>query len=342
MSEQQKEKGLAALTGVSLVTPTILDDGSRAISMHTVVQRIFRDQRIPMDVEKAEASGVRSVDGVLSSLRALSPQVMEVGIRIEHALGYRAGQYAQLRFEGYPSRPFSITHPLSQGNKDSRLIWFHIRHMENGRVTSLLGKRIMLGHRVKLTGPYGSAYFQPNMDNRLILVAADTGFAPIWSIAAAALYENPSRQMLIVAAGETIESFYMGPALRKLARFPNVRVVPICSTPQNVTRAVRIGHPTDFLTSLEPTDVVHVCGAPQMVEAVEAIAMSAGAICFADPFVRAAGDPVEEDDLSGALRWPAMIKRIAPIERRSAKNANRRKRLRRPKGNWWHGLESNG
>ena len=58
------------------------------------------------------------------------------------------------------------------------------------------------------------------VDGRLILVATNTGFAPIWSIAVAALRENPERTMIIVAGGRNIESLYMVPALVQLARFP--------------------------------------------------------------------------------------------------------------------------
>src|SRR5262245_10951568 len=158
----------------------------------------------PAVIEKDQPSGVRTVEGVLTSLRPLSPEVMEVGIRTNRALPHHAGQYAQVRFSGYPSRPFSITHPL-HGNPNSRSVWFHVRRMRNGRVTSLLGKRIRPGHRVKLTGPFGSAHFRPNLDSRLILVATNTGFAPIWSIAVAALREDPERMVIVIAGGRTIE-----------------------------------------------------------------------------------------------------------------------------------------
>src|SRR5262245_4177248 len=194
-------------------------EGSEPGIVHACQCRIAGDAVI----ERAKPSGVRTVEGVLSSLRPLSSEVMEVGIRTDRALPYHAGQYAQLRFRGYPSRPFSITHPLG-GNPSSRSVWFHVRRMKDGRVTSSLGKRIRPGHRVKLTGPYGMAHFRPNQDGRLILVATNTGFAPIWSIAVAALRENPERQMMIIAGGRTMASLYMGPALMQLARFPNVVV----------------------------------------------------------------------------------------------------------------------
>jgi 3-phenylpropionate/trans-cinnamate dioxygenase ferredoxin reductase subunit len=228
--------------------------------------------------------------------------VIEVGIRTDRALPYLAGQYAQVRFRGYPSRPFSITHPL-HANPDSQSVWFHVRRMKGGRVTSTLGRRIKPGHRVKLTGPYGSAHFRPNLDGRLMLIATNTGFAPIWSIAVAALRENPERMMMIIAGGRTLESLYMVPALARLARFPNVLIVPVCSTPQTVTDAVKLGRPTDYLPRLLPSDVLFVCGAPGMVDAVKSVASRAGAVCYADPFMPSTDDTIEEGVLTRAMGW---------------------------------------
>ena len=287
-------------------------EGAEPGVIHACQARIIGDA----EIEKAQSTGVRTVDGVLSSLRRVSADVMEVGIRTDRALPYLAGQYAQLAFSGYPSRPFSITHPV-RGNPDGRSIFFHIRQMEGGRVTPLLGRRIKAGHRVKVTGPLGSAHFRPNQAGRLILVGTSTGFAPIWSIAVAALRENPARRIMVIAGGKTIESLYMGPALGRLARFPNVRVVPCCSTPQSVTRVVKTGRPTDYLPRLLPTDVLYVCGAPAMVDSIRSIAARSGAVCYADPFVpNNSNDAVDESVLTRAMKWlaaptAAMRERIA-------------------------------
>jgi NAD(P)H-flavin reductase/ferredoxin len=303
-------------------------EGSEPGAVHACQCRIAGD----VEIEKAKSGGLRTVDGVVSSLRALSREVMEVGIRTERALPYHAGQYAQLRFAGYPNRPFSITHPV-RGNPDSRSVWFHIRRMEDGRVTPLIGKSIKLGHRAQITGPYGSAHFRPNQDSRLILIGTSTGFAPIWSIAVAALRENPERKMLVIAGGKTIESLYMGSALGRLARFPNVRVVPCCSTPQNLTDVVKPGRPTDYLPRLRPSDVLYVCGAPQMVDSVKSIAARVGAVCYADPFVANNNDTVEEGVLSRAMGWlalptAAMRERIAIASQQKRQLALERPRKR--------------
>jgi NAD(P)H-flavin reductase/ferredoxin len=253
-------------------------------------------------IEKAGSPDVRTVGGVLTSLRPLSHDVMEVGIRTDRALPYHAGQYAQVQFDGYPSRPFSITHPLLD-NPNNRAMWFHVRRMRGGRVTTALGRGIRQGHRVKLTGPYGSAHFRPDQDSRMFLIGTSTGFAPIWSIAVAALRENPQRMMMIIAGGRSIESLYMGPALVRLARFPNVVVVPVCSTPQTLSDAVKLGRPTDYLPRLLPSDVLYACGAPAMVESIKAIAAHVGAVCHADPFMPTSDDGNEESVLTRAKGW---------------------------------------
>lgn len=257
-------------------------------------------------LETLQTSAVRSVEGVLASLRPLSPEVLEVGIRTDGAFPHFAGQYVQVAFNGYPSRPFSLTLPLRSDVIDSSgsSLWLHVRLMKGGCVTRHLGTRIRKGHRLSVAGPHGSAHFRFGNQGRMVCVATNTGFAPVWAIAAAALRENPQRTMMVIAGGRRLEALYMGPALAQLARFANVCVVPVCSTPQTASRLVLAGRPTQFIPTLRPTDIVYACGAPGMVDAVKAIAAGSGAICYADPFQVAARD-VETD--AGAVRARGLL-----------------------------------
>ncbi len=91
--------------------------------------------------------------------------------------------------------------------------------------------------------------------------------------------------MVIVAGGRTIDSLYMWPALVRLASFPNVHVVPVCSTQQTLAKEVNFGRPTDFLPPLLPNDVLYACGAPGMVDSIKEVAARTGAVCYADPFL---------------------------------------------------------
>ena len=79
--------------------------------------------------------------------------------------------------------------------------------------------------------------------------------------------------------------------------------MPVCSTPQTLSTAVKRGRPTDFLPRLLPTDVLYACGAPGMVDSIKSIAALIGAVCYADPFVPTTDDAVEENVLTRAMGW---------------------------------------
>jgi hypothetical protein len=129
-------------------------------------------------------------------------------------------------------------------------------------VSSALGRDIRAGHRVKLTGPFGRAFFRAGHTGRVVLVASGTGFAPMWSVAVAAIMEQPERELVFVVAARSIRSLYMHAALCRLALFPNVTLIPMVSEPQKISHAVRSGRPTDHLPRLTPDDVVYTAGAP--------------------------------------------------------------------------------
>ena len=138
---------------------------------------------------------------------------------------------------------------------------FHIRRLEHGAVSSALGSKICVGHRVRLSGPFGAKRISPARYHRgrVVLVASGTGFAPMWAIAAAAITERPQREarLTFVVATRKLKSFYMFSqqyAPCRLARFPNVTIVPVVSEPQSVSFAIRSGRPIDYLPDLSPAD----------------------------------------------------------------------------------------
>jgi 3-phenylpropionate/trans-cinnamate dioxygenase ferredoxin reductase subunit len=241
--------------------------------------------RIIADVTLAveQVPEIVTTSGRIASLVPLAPDVVEVTVALRQRTEHLPGQYFQVSFRGFPARCYSPTVPLDQFG-DERFVRFHIRRLAGGRVSSALGRTIVNGHPVKLSGPFGSAYLRPSLTNRLVLVSSGTGFAPIWSIADAAMRESYHRELVVVAGARSLESLYMLPALWRLATCPNVTVVPVTSTP-HASRVVRTGRPTAYMPPLDADDIVYACGAPAMVEAAKAAAAAAGAACYADPFV---------------------------------------------------------
>src|SRR5260370_38357753 len=82
----------------------------------------------------------------------------------------------------------------------------HVRRIRRGRISVAVGGDIREGHRVKIQGPFGLAFLRPASLSRLVLVASGTGFAPIWSIAVAAIRGNQRRHVVMVICARTMES----------------------------------------------------------------------------------------------------------------------------------------
>jgi NAD(P)H-flavin reductase len=232
----------------------------------------------------------------VADLVRLAPDVIGVTLKLPQPFAYLPGQYCKLQFRGFPARCYSPTYPL-EGAPDDRLLHFHIRLLPDGTVSSALGGRIRVGHRVRLSGPFGSAFHRPNHQGRIVIVASGTGFAPMWSVAVGAITERPQRELVFIVASRKLQSFYMDGALCRLALFPNVTIIPVVSEPQNVSSVLRSGRPTDYLPDLSASDLVYTAGAPAMTEAVAKIAGVAGARCYTDPFVSNPGD----DDPAGLI-----------------------------------------
>jgi NAD(P)H-flavin reductase len=193
-------------------------------------------------------------------------------------------------------------------------VHLHVRRIRRGRVSGAVGSDIREGHRVKLQGPFGLAFLRPGALSRLVLVASGTGFAPIWSIAIAAIREHQRRHLVMVVGARTIESLYMMNALCMLARCPNVTIVPVVETPHNLSHMIRIGSVTHYVPELSPEDTVHACGPPRLVEAVSRMAAAADARCYCVPF---APQPGKENALSRTLGWFNDVKQSLTLVERT-------------------------
>ena len=253
------------------------EEGSDMI--HACQARIVSDLRL---VTEAVPNTV-SVQAEVADMTFLASDVIGVSLELQKPLGHLPGQFCKLLFRGFPERCYSPSYPL-EGAPGRRRLHFHIRRFSDGMVSSELSEGIRVGHRVRVTGPLGTAYLRPNHPGRIVLVASGTGFAPMWSIAAAAMTEQPRRELMFVVATRKLQSFYMHAALCRLALFPNVTIIPVVAEPQNVSPAFRTGRPIDFLPPLSADDAVYTSGAPIMTNEVARIARAAGAVCYTDPF----------------------------------------------------------
>ena len=273
-------------------------------TVHACQCRVISDLVIAVE----EVPEVETISARVVSLETRASDVTEVRLRLSRALFRFPGQYCRVQFRGFPARCYSPTVPLD-APADERFMHLHVRMVPNGRVSSALGTEIREGHRVKITGPLGSAYLRPNHRHRLVLIAGGTGFAPIWSIADAAMWERPDRELVLIVGARDVEGLYMIPALCRLARCRNATIIPVISEGKTTSPAVRTGMPTDYMPQLTARDVIFTSGPPPMVKAIAELAQAAGAACYADPFVPAGATTEQQGVLSRTLAW---LNRQAP------------------------------
>jgi 3-phenylpropionate/trans-cinnamate dioxygenase ferredoxin reductase subunit len=220
--------------------------------------------------------------GTVASIEALSPDILQVVVQLNSPFNYFPGQYTKLKFRGFPARDYSPA-PALDGNLDPTQLVYCIKRYPTGQVSSSLGSLIGEGHKVRVDGPYGSAFLR-NGKERLVLVSSGTGWAPIWAIARAARLAQPARDMVIVAGARDPADLIMQPSFQWL-RAHGVDDITLTASGFHEESGIRHGRPTAWLPTLHADDCIHVAGAPAMVESVMDMAEAAGAICHADPFI---------------------------------------------------------
>jgi 3-phenylpropionate/trans-cinnamate dioxygenase ferredoxin reductase subunit len=245
---------------------------------------------------------VQTVTGHVSALKRRAPDVIEVKIEPSEPLMYLPGQFLRVQFRGFPTRCYNPTAPMEDLSQPE-FLHLQVRRIERGHVSAAIGSDIREGHRVRIQGPFGSAFLRPASQSRLVLVASDTGFAPVWSIAVSAIRENEERRIVMVVGARTLQSMYMVNALCMLARFPNVTIVPVVERPQPVPDVIRTGNVADYIPELSSEDSVHVCGPLPLVEAVSRIADAADAPCYCVPFVPQHGEEQARENTLSRARW---------------------------------------
>src|SRR3954447_14710681 len=246
--------------------------------------------------------------GLVTGISQLASDIVEVAVLLDTPITMRPGQYLSVKFAGFPARDLSPTLRFDGKAAPGELI-FHIRRYPGGLVSTQVGATIKPGHRVQVRGPFGGAFLREG-DGPIILVGGGTGWAPIWSVAAAARREQRHRELVVIAGSRDAEGLYMRRSLEWL-RDDGVREV-IATAETGAVNPVMRGRPTHYLPSLGPEDTVYVAGPPPLVDSVKMKSRAAAARCYADPFLPNAQPLSLIDRVMAMLRRPARVPAPAP------------------------------
>lgn len=227
----------------------------------------------------AEQLPARQVNGHIVSIDRPVADVAIIRIAVEgEPLGFNAGQYVELGFDGCPSRTYSMAnHPQDP------LLEFHIRLMPGGVVGSHVASRLRPGDAVRLQGPMGNAHLRLRRTGTIIAVAGGTGLAPILSILKVASGFRLRQTVRLFVLGRDEDSFYGLQDIEALApALPDFACVRLTGTRQTRLEAFATALPGLAGAS------AYVAGSPALVDATSAI-LSQRSLpdeqIFADAFV---------------------------------------------------------
>lgn len=242
-------------------------------------------------IASAGSAGLRT-PAVIAAVRPLSPDVVEVALRPEAPFAYRPGQFLTVINEAGVARSYSIA---SVPALDGDVLLLQVAVLPGGAMSGWLQSESALGARVALQGPNGQCFYVPGESAQpLFLLGTGTGLAPLYAIARDALAQAHHGPIHLFHGALQERGLYGHDALRALATaHENFHYHP-CALNGPAGEDVHVGAVDALALETVPKlggYRVFLCGAPEMVRAMQRKAFLAGAsmqAIFSDPFVPAA------------------------------------------------------
>ncbi|MEM7308109.1 MAG: 2Fe-2S iron-sulfur cluster-binding protein [Planctomycetota bacterium] len=171
-------------------------------------------------VRLRDPRGPAPVSAHVNGIDAVAPDVARIFLTVEAELPYRPGQYVDVLHPSGATRSYS----LASLPEDGRLE-MHVRRVPNGQVSGWL-HGLDPGDELRLRGPFGLCYYVDDAPaQRLLLIGAGTGLAPLVGIARSALACGHTGPIDLVHGGLTPERLYLRDELGALAeQHPSLRV----------------------------------------------------------------------------------------------------------------------
>ena len=226
------------------------------------------------DMGEVIAHPAKIIKGTVLAIEHLTHDIRRLRIKPAKPMAFSPGQYASVQFTPDHVRPYSWA-----GLPDDEEMEFQIRLVPGGRVTDHVFNTLAVGDAVRISGPMGTAYLRQKHTGPMLCVGGGTGLAPVLSIvrgAIAAGMHNPIHLYFGVRSGDDL---YDAERLQRLAHEHGHMQVHIVVATGDVANGQRSGLVTDAIAKDLPNlqDFAgYFCGAPAMVEALDALARRLG------------------------------------------------------------------
>jgi toluene monooxygenase electron transfer component len=123
------------------------------------------------------------VQGRITALERLTPDVVSFGVELPRAMPFEAGQFFVV---GVPGIDGYRGYSMVNFSRSPERLEFVVKRLPGGRLSDWLFETAHEGAGVELFGPLGGATFHPSLDKDLLCIAGGSGIAGIMSILARA------------------------------------------------------------------------------------------------------------------------------------------------------------
>ncbi|WP_354126660.1 2Fe-2S iron-sulfur cluster-binding protein [Bradyrhizobium sp. RT9b] len=235
---------------------------------------------------------VVSFDTEIVKIEPVSPEVRLLRLRSQQPFEFLAGQYASLTFDGLPAREFSMA--SEPGNA---VIDFYIKCVRGGAVTDQGLARAIVGDRVTVSGPFGTAFLRTDDTSPIVAVGGGTGIAPILSMLSSGLGKGISQDIRLYFGVRNEADLFSMEQLESLASaHKNLSLNVVLSSPGAPSARWRRGRldaavKTDLASMAITGWRAYVAGSPAMVNAINTTLAAMGVPSsrrHCDPFLTAA------------------------------------------------------
>ncbi len=223
---------------------------------------------------------------VLSSNEQISPNVRKLRFEFSEpqSFSYRPGQFVSfvLPYGDKPlKRSYSIANlevPDEDGLVSTNYLEIVISYVENGRATKIFFEA-QAGDKFEITGPVGLLVLGAELPERVFLIGTGTGMAPYRSMLNQLPKLNEQQFHILFGAQKQQDMFYLDD-FWQAHQESNIQFYPCLSRQQdNFSFACYQGYVQHQLAALNPnpeTDLVYLCGNPNMVDEVFAMLKEEG------------------------------------------------------------------
>lgn len=235
------------------------------------------DLEIAVDLQSTDMPHVVT-PAVMHDATALTHDIMRVEWDVEPPVRYRAGQYANIRWNGGAlTRSYSFA--AAPGKDGASRVSTFIRHVPGGAFTDALFDGSAKAFTYELDGPHGQFWLRPG-SGPILCIAGGSGLAPIVSLLEDAAAKRTRRDCVLLFGGRAQRDIYGEAEIGKVrsAWTAGFDFWPVLSeTPEEGFRAGFVTeHIAAALDRLGPGVQAYLCGPPAMIDAAIAVLTAQG------------------------------------------------------------------